>query len=130
LDINVIQEAVMRSSLLLLLAIVGFALLATRLKAAEQALPPIVGVPNADRGKDLAERWCKSCHLVGPGQTEAPADMPPPFAALAKDFTAREAEYRGFLQVPHAPMTEITLSRANIEDIIAYLHSLAPAAAN
>jgi len=56
--------------------------------------------------------------------------MPPPFAALAKEFDTREAEYRGFLQVPHTPMTEISLSRANIEDIIAYLHALAPAAAN
>lgn len=120
----------MRSSHLLLLAIVGFALLAIPLMAAEQTLPPIAGVPNAERGKALAERWCKSCHLVEPGQADAPADMPPPFAALAKDFDTREAEYRGFLQVPHTPMTEISLSRANIEDLVAYLHSLVPVGAN
>ena len=55
--------------------------------------------------------------------------MPPPFAALAKEIGTREAEYRGFLQVPHTPMTEISLSRENIEDIIAYLRSMAPAKA-
>ena len=120
----------MRSSYLLPLAVIGFALLAVPLKAAEQALPPIPGVPSAERGKDLAERWCKSCHLVEPGQADAPTDMPPPFAALAKDLPTREAEYRGFLQAPHAPMIEIALSRANIEDIVAYLHALASADAN
>ena len=114
----------------LLLGIVAFSFLASPVFAAEQALPPIKGVPSAASGKALAERWCKSCHLIDPGQETAPADMPPPFAALAKDIATREAEYRGFLQVPHTPMTEISLSRGDIEDIIAYLRSMAPGAAH
>ena len=113
----------------LLLGIVLFTFLAAPVMAAEQALPPVKGVPSAAGGKALAERWCKSCHLVEPGQETAPADMPPPFAALAKDIGTKEAEYRGFLQVPHTPMTEISLSRENIEDIIAYLRSMATAKA-
>ena len=106
------------------LAVVVFAFLASPAMAAEQGLPPIKGVPSAASGKALAERWCKSCHLIEPGQETAPADMPPPFAALAKEIGSREAEYRGFLQVPHTPMTEISLSRGDIEDIIAYLRSM------
>ena len=113
----------------LLLGIVVFAFLAAPVMAAEKALPPVKGVPSAANGKALADRWCKSCHLVEPGQETAPADMPPPFAALAKEIGTREAEYRGFLQVPHTPMTEISLSRENIEDVIAYLRSMAPAKA-
>jgi mono/diheme cytochrome c family protein len=112
---------------LLLFAFLVFALIAMPVLAAEQAIPPIPGVPNAMRGKALADRWCMSCHLVDPGQDTAPSDMPPPFVSLAKDLPKREAEIRGFLQAPHSPMIEISLSRANIEDIMAYLHSLAPA---
>jgi len=110
----------------LLLGVVLSGLFAAPVVAAEKALPPIKGVPSAAKGKALSERWCKSCHLVEPGQTRAPNDMPPPFAVLARDIGKREAEYRGFLQVPHTPMTEISLSRLDIEDIIAYLHALAP----
>jgi mono/diheme cytochrome c family protein len=112
---------------LLLLAIVAFALIAAPFVASAQPLPPVPGVPSAAKGKALAERWCASCHLVGPDQATASSDMPPPFAELAKGFPQREAEYQAFLQAPHSPMIEISMSRENIADIMAYLHSLAPA---
>jgi mono/diheme cytochrome c family protein len=112
---------------LLLLAIVAFALVAAPLVASAQPIPPVPGVPSAAKGRALAERWCKSCHLVEPNQATAPSDMPPPFAALAEGLPGREAEYQGFLQAPHSPMIEISLSRENIADIMAYLRSLTPA---
>ena len=34
-------------------------------------------------GRELAQRWCASCHLVAPGQTTATSDSVPSFMAIA-----------------------------------------------
>lgn len=38
---------------------------------------------DAVHGKDIATRWCASCHLVDKGQTSA-TDQAPPFSYLAR----------------------------------------------
>ncbi len=76
-----------------------------------------------ERGRALAETWCTSCHVVdlqGHG-----ADAGPALPALLAHGQRTEDELRGWLAAPHPPMPNFNLSRQEIEDIVAYLKSLA-----
>ena len=75
-------------------------------------------------GHDLARRWCSGCHLVD--STTNGADAAPPFAAIAAKNAGDETALRGWLADPHPPMPNLDLSRVEIDDIIAYLMSMAP----
>jgi mono/diheme cytochrome c family protein len=90
------------------------------------ALIGAVSTANAadvEYGRDLAKRWCASCHLVVPEQQRAMADVPP-FATIARspNFNAKTLAY--FLLSPHPKMPELPLSRAAANDIAAYIESL------
>jgi len=76
-----------------------------------------------DHGKDIAKRWCASCHLVDRGQTSA-TDQAPPFAYLAKtpDFNANKLAF--LLLLPHPNMPSLPLSRAEVADLADYILSL------
>lgn len=72
-------------------------------------------------GEELAQRWCANCHQIGPSETLR--DIPPSFDALAnrRENLNWVATY---LQDPHLNMEGIDLSRAQIEQITAYLETL------
>src|SRR5690606_11933035 len=84
---------------------------------------PAWSAGNAEQGRRLAERWCSSCHLVGPGQREASADVPT-FAAIGRRNDLPESLLAAFLTTPHPPMPDMTLSRQEIADVLAYIRSL------
>jgi len=80
---------------------------------------------SAEAGKRLAQQWCDSCHQVEPN---APTkDAAPPFASLGVEKGKDPGWIRAWLANPHPPMQGINLSRQQIDDIVAYLQSLAPA---
>lgn len=63
------------------------------------------GAADSARGASLAERWCASCHISGPGMNPAPGtDAGPPFATIAADPALTEQRLRGWLANPHPPM--------------------------
>ncbi len=74
-------------------------------------------------GETLAKRWCAECHVVAPGQPRAQADAPT-FAAISA--TRRVPEIKLFLGQSHPQMPDMNLSRDEVADLIAYMHSLAP----
>jgi mono/diheme cytochrome c family protein len=78
---------------------------------------------DAEHGRDLAKRWCASCHVVSPDQARANADAPP-FVTIARspNFDAKRLAY--FLLDPHPKMPELPLSRAAAEDVAAYIETL------
>jgi mono/diheme cytochrome c family protein len=78
---------------------------------------------DAEHGRDLAKRWCASCHLVAPDQQSASADVPP-FATIAQspNFNAKQLSY--YLLEPHPKMPQMALSRSAADDIAAYIGSL------
>jgi mono/diheme cytochrome c family protein len=80
-----------------------------------------VGIP--EQGRQLADRWCASCHLVGPEQREALADVPS-FASVARREDLAESLLAAFLTSPHPPMPNMSLSRQEIADVLAYIRSL------
>lgn len=87
------------------------------------AAVPAVAAGNAQAGHALARIWCSSCHMVDlSGQAR---DTAPPFADIAKRKAADRAWLRAWLVAPHPPMPNFNLSRQEIDDIVAYLDSLA-----
>jgi len=74
------------------------------------------------KGQKIAETWCVSCHTVSGGASAR--DAAPPFDLIARN---RRFDRDGLLQVlsdPHPPMPKIHLSRQQLDDVIAYIHSL------
>jgi mono/diheme cytochrome c family protein len=73
-------------------------------------------------GSRLARQWCASCHLVSDRATPSIQQGPPPFKSIAQARSAEEL--RTFLSQPHGAMPNLDLSRAEIDDLIAYIQSL------
>jgi mono/diheme cytochrome c family protein len=82
----------------------------------------------AEMGRGLAETWCASCHLIGnqPGDTAPATTEAPPFTDIAQTIDAERREALAvWLATPHGKMPSLSLTRAEIADILAYIESLA-----
>jgi mono/diheme cytochrome c family protein len=95
-----------------LAGLVGFA-------AAAQELP---GNPALGRG--LALKVCVECHRVEPGESKGELPDPPAFQNLADDPAMTALALRVFLTTPHTNLPNLILSDAEVDDVIAYIHSL------
>ena len=78
---------------------------------------------NVEAGRRLVSASCISCHA--PAGAKAQSDAVPPLATLARDNKNDPTWTRAWLMDPHPPMEGIMLSRQQINDVIAYLNSLA-----
>ena len=80
---------------------------------------------DAEEGKAIAERWCAACHQVSPEQTTASADVPS-FMTIAqmRATPSALAALEGFLADPHPVMPDMSLTRQEIRDLVAYIGSL------
>ena len=76
-----------------------------------------------ERGAELANQWCSSCHLVSDSQVSATTEAPP-FATIARRSPDETAALAGFLADPHPPMPNLSLTREEIRDFLAYIASL------
>ena len=78
---------------------------------------------NIRNGRDLAERWCGSCHRMttidGPGRGGVAS-----FAEVARLPSTTALSLRVFLHTSHANMPNIQLSSAEADDLIAFILSL------
>jgi mono/diheme cytochrome c family protein len=79
---------------------------------------------DANHGRQVARRWCVSCHVVASNQRQTTAEAPP-FATIARrpDFDANRLAT--FLLNPHPKMPNMSLTRTEAADIAAYIGSLA-----
>jgi mono/diheme cytochrome c family protein len=77
---------------------------------------------DAERGGNLALRWCVSCHVVAPN---APGgDAGPAFPGLAARPGQTEQALRNWLADPHPPMPDLGLAVTEFDDIASYIMSL------
>ena len=82
----------------------------------------------ADRGRQLADMRCGSCHATG-AEGNSPYAAAPPFRTLHEKYPVEnlaEALAEG-INVHHTgerPMPEITLTPEQIDDLLAYLETL------
>lgn len=93
------------------------------LTAAALLVNSMPAMADALQGAAIAERWCASCHLVGPGQVVA-SDQVVSFIQIAQrnDLTMEKLE--DFLRSPHPPMPDLQLTHAEIRALIAYIDTL------
>ena len=82
---------------------------------------------DAGQGADLAQRWCASCHVIGDSsgtsQQSSVPQGPPSFLSVAQGGSSPD-ELRAFLSHPHGAMPDLSLTRIEIDDLIAYMTSL------
>jgi mono/diheme cytochrome c family protein len=82
-----------------------------------------VRAADALNGKRLAEQWCAACHVISVTQREANADAPP-FEDIAKRPNFSEPGLVTFLLDPHSKMPNMSLTRIEANDIVAYIATL------
>ena len=98
-------------------------------------LPPIIlaliltgqvmaqGLPS--EGRKIADRWCAACHQVSDEQMTANTEAPA-FANIAKKYPDKDGldALAAFLADPHPVMPDMSLTRREIGDLVAYIGSL------
>jgi mono/diheme cytochrome c family protein len=78
---------------------------------------------DAANGERLARQWCANCHVIdGSGPSARLPQGPPSFRVAAGHLNP--GELRAFLSHPHGAMPDLALSRAEIDDLIAYIEAL------
>ena len=77
----------------------------------------------ATSGRLLAEKWCAECHVPGSAARGRPG-VAPSFRAVANDPATTERSVRVFLRSPHPTMPNVSLTREQSDDIVAYILSL------
>jgi mono/diheme cytochrome c family protein len=78
---------------------------------------------DVNHGRQVARRWCVSCHLVVANQRQTTTEAPP-FATIARkpDFDVKRLT--AFLLNPYPRMPNMSLTRAEAADIAVYIGSL------
>jgi len=81
--------------------------------------------PDAKTGKQIAEKLCVGCHIVGAEAAGAsvPADVPS-FERIASRPGQTAQTIAGAIVIPHPPMPQIQLTREEIGDVAAYILTL------
>ena len=90
---------------------------------ASACLMPVAAHADATAGERLARQWCANCHVVdGAGPTTTIPQGPPAFRVIAGHLNPDQM--RAFLTHPHGAMPDLALTRAEIDDLIAYIETL------
>ena len=77
-------------------------------------------------GRSLAMRSCSACHVVSERPQQPAVDGVPSFAQIARNPDTTPDGLRTFIQAPHPPMPNFSLSRKQIDEVAAYIMSLRP----
>ena len=92
------------------------------------ALLPGLLMPGAARadaadGERLARQWCVNCHVIDrTGSATTLPQGPPSFPIIAGHLDP--GQIRAFLTNPHGAMPNLALTRAEIDNLTAYIESL------
>jgi mono/diheme cytochrome c family protein len=77
----------------------------------------------ANKGGQLAQQWCASCHVIGDSPAGTVQQGPPSFRTVARSGLSAD-QLRAFLSHPHGAMPDLALTRAESDDLIAYIETL------
>jgi len=78
---------------------------------------------DAIHGKEMAQRWCASCHVVSDTQKKGTTGAPP-FSEIASREGFDAGKVALFLLAPHPIMPDMNLSRIEATDLAAYIATL------
>lgn len=77
---------------------------------------------DADNGAQLARQWCANCHVIGNNSPGPVPQGPPSFQMIAHGKMSVD-QLRAFLSHPHGAMPDLSLTRAEIDELIAYINT-------
>lgn len=81
---------------------------------------------NRQSGREFSARLCANCHVVN-GTPSAPVSTDvPSFSVIAGRPDATPERIAGRIIIPHPAMPGVSLTAAEIRDIVAYITSLRP----
>jgi mono/diheme cytochrome c family protein len=80
--------------------------------------------PDPVHGKDLAERLCTNCHLVGSATQEQANPDVPSFPEIANLDGQTAGGIVARIVLPKHPMPQIPLTKTELTDLAAYIMSL------
>lgn len=83
---------------------------------------PAGAAGDPDEGEFLANKWCSACHLINDDQQSASADAPT-FRSIAVRYGDNIDVLAGFLIDPHPPMPNMSLTRREIQNLLAYIET-------
>jgi mono/diheme cytochrome c family protein len=88
------------------------------------AVPALGGAQAADpsEGREVAERWCSSCHAIAPGS--ASDEQAPAFESIVVEDGRSDEWISTWLSTPHEVMPDLALTRNEISALVAYFDSL------
>jgi cytochrome c len=94
----------------------------------EKSKQPETEGADPDAGRLLAEKYCQSCHAIGP-EGSSTVVAAPPFREIVKRFKPEDLEeaLAEGIQVSHkgvVQMPEVTLEPDQVDDFVAYLKTL------
>ena len=78
---------------------------------------------DVNHGRQVARRWCFSCHLVAANQRQTTTEAPP-FATIARKPDFDVNRMTSFLLNPYPRMPNMSLTRTEAADIATYIGSL------
>lgn len=87
-------------------------------------LPAWAAAQDAAEGREIARRWCSSCHVVERAGAAAPANGLPTFPAIAARADMTADRLRAAINPQHGRMPDLSLSKRQQDDLIAYIFSL------
>ena len=86
---------------------------------------PAYGEGDPEKGREVAERWCARCHVVGHDRRYAGIDSSPSFFLMhdkLDDYRERLATFQD--RRPHIAQALDDVAPADIEHLIAYIAGL------
>ena len=78
---------------------------------------------DVNHGRQVARRWCVSCHVVAANQRQTTTEAPP-FATIARRPDFDVSRLTAFLLNPYPRMPNMSLTRTEAADLAAYIGSL------
>jgi mono/diheme cytochrome c family protein len=77
------------------------------------------------QGFAYARAVCSQCHAVGPGDMQSPNAMAPPFQRIADTPGLTRLAFNAWMRSSHPTMPDFVVTDTEIDDLHAYLASLA-----
>lgn len=78
---------------------------------------------DVNKGAQIARQWCANCHVIGDSNASTVPQGPPSFRTIARSGMTAD-QLRAFLSHPHGAMPDLSLTRAEIDDLIGYIGTL------
>jgi len=70
-----------------------------------------------------ARKWCASCHIIEMDQNRA-SDIAPTFGQIANYPMRSKLSIAAWLTDPHPPMPKLSLSKDEIDNLVAYIETM------